>query len=174
MDTTSPTQMPRSANKNTEPLAWDVFVAKLLEKIAKARVSKAVKAAIAAGVMFDHEDEPCPVGTNKVVYDGDVVRIDHFRGFDSYWAIPAAAPTARTGTWEPGPGLEFFQAVRVLDRVILLFHRPEESSLQHPEDVPRCNDDADNCDDGVGLDVRHQAAFKAAQEHEELRGKTAR
>jgi 4-alpha-glucanotransferase len=42
----------------------------------------------------------------------DVVRIDHFRGFDSYWAIPAAAPTARTGTWEKGPGLDFFRAVR--------------------------------------------------------------
>jgi hypothetical protein len=72
----SPTQMPRSGNKNTEPVAWEVFVAKLLEKTAKARTAKAVKAAIAAGVMFDHEDEPCPVGTNKVVYDGDVVRID--------------------------------------------------------------------------------------------------
>ena len=42
----------------------------------------------------------------------DVVRIDHFRGFDSYWAIPATAATARTGTWEAGPGLEFFHAVR--------------------------------------------------------------
>ncbi len=42
----------------------------------------------------------------------DIVRIDHFRGFDSYWAIPATAPTARTGSWEKGPGLEFFHAVR--------------------------------------------------------------
>ena len=41
----------------------------------------------------------------------DVVRIDHFRGFDSYWAIPATAPTARTGQWERGPGLEFFKTV---------------------------------------------------------------
>jgi 4-alpha-glucanotransferase len=41
----------------------------------------------------------------------DVVRIDHFRGFDSYWAIPADAPTARTGRWEPGPGIAFFKAV---------------------------------------------------------------
>ena len=39
----------------------------------------------------------------------DVIRIDHFRGFDSYWAIPADAPTARTGRWEKGPGLAFFQ-----------------------------------------------------------------
>jgi 4-alpha-glucanotransferase len=42
----------------------------------------------------------------------DVIRIDHFRGFDSYWAIPADAPTARTGSWEQGPGLAFFEKVR--------------------------------------------------------------
>ncbi len=41
----------------------------------------------------------------------DIVRIDHFRGFDSYWAIPAGSPTARTGNWEPGPGLKFFKRV---------------------------------------------------------------
>lgn len=41
----------------------------------------------------------------------DVVRLDHFRGFDSYWAIPATAATARKGQWEAGPGLAFFQAV---------------------------------------------------------------
>ena len=42
----------------------------------------------------------------------DVVRIDHFRGFDAYWRIPATAPTARTGEWVKAPGLEFFQSVR--------------------------------------------------------------
>ncbi len=42
----------------------------------------------------------------------DIVRIDHFRGFDTYWAIPAGAPNARKGTWEQGPGLAFFEAVR--------------------------------------------------------------
>jgi 4-alpha-glucanotransferase len=42
----------------------------------------------------------------------DVVRIDHFRGFESYWSIPAAAPTARTGKWRPGPGQDFFRAVQ--------------------------------------------------------------
>lgn len=41
----------------------------------------------------------------------DVVRIDHFRAFDSYWSIPAEATTARTGRWEPGPGRHFFAAV---------------------------------------------------------------
>jgi 4-alpha-glucanotransferase len=42
----------------------------------------------------------------------DVVRIDHFRGFESYWAVPAGSPNARKGTWELGPGLDFFRAVR--------------------------------------------------------------
>jgi 4-alpha-glucanotransferase len=42
----------------------------------------------------------------------DVIRLDHFRGFDTFWEIPAGAPDARTGRWQPGPGLEFFQAVR--------------------------------------------------------------
>src|SRR6185437_3375 len=34
----------------------------------------------------------------------DVCRIDHFRGFVSYWAIPARNSTARNGRWRPGPG----------------------------------------------------------------------
>lgn len=41
----------------------------------------------------------------------DVVRIDHFRGFESYYAIPADAETAQTGCWMPGPGLDFFNAL---------------------------------------------------------------
>ena len=42
----------------------------------------------------------------------DIIRIDHFRGFDSYWTIPADAATARTGSWERGPGIEFFRNIR--------------------------------------------------------------
>ena len=41
----------------------------------------------------------------------DVVRIDHFRGFDEYFSIPADAKTAEGGHWEKGPGIELFQAV---------------------------------------------------------------
>lgn len=36
----------------------------------------------------------------------DVIRIDHFRGLESYWAVPAGAETARTGSWERGPGMD--------------------------------------------------------------------
>ena len=42
----------------------------------------------------------------------DVVRIDHFRGFDAYWSVPADAPNARKGIWAPGPGLDLFVALR--------------------------------------------------------------
>ena len=42
----------------------------------------------------------------------DIVRIDHFRGFESYWAVPADAKTARTGAWEPGPGDAIFDAMQ--------------------------------------------------------------
>jgi len=41
----------------------------------------------------------------------DIVRLDHFRGFDTYWSIPAGAPTAKGGKWRQGPGLDFFRAV---------------------------------------------------------------
>lgn len=41
----------------------------------------------------------------------DVVRIDHFRGFDSYYAIPAKDKTARNGAWKKGPGMDLFQTL---------------------------------------------------------------
>jgi 4-alpha-glucanotransferase len=42
----------------------------------------------------------------------DLVRIDHFRGFEAYWSVPAGAETAKTGSWEPGPGDAIFDALR--------------------------------------------------------------
>ena len=41
----------------------------------------------------------------------DLLRIDHFRGFDTYWAIPAGETTARNGRWEQGPRMELFRAL---------------------------------------------------------------
>lgn len=41
----------------------------------------------------------------------DCVRIDHFRGFDTYWEIPAGSPTAESGKWMQGPGKSFFDEV---------------------------------------------------------------
>lgn len=42
----------------------------------------------------------------------DSVRLDHFRGFVSYWAVPAGAPDARSGRWRRGPGAALFDAFR--------------------------------------------------------------
>lgn len=42
----------------------------------------------------------------------DLVRIDHFRGLVAYWQVPGDEPTAINGTWVPGPGRAFFDAMR--------------------------------------------------------------
>ena len=42
----------------------------------------------------------------------DIVRIDHFRGFEAYWEIPAEEPTADHGRWVQGPNAGFFHALR--------------------------------------------------------------
>jgi 4-alpha-glucanotransferase len=41
----------------------------------------------------------------------DLVRIDHFRGLCAYWSVPADAPTARSGHWQPAPGGELMTAL---------------------------------------------------------------
>ena len=41
----------------------------------------------------------------------DFIRIDHFRGFEAYWEIPASEPTAIKGEWVAGPGASFFHAL---------------------------------------------------------------
>ena len=41
----------------------------------------------------------------------DIVRLDHFRGFESYWSVPSTETTARNGSWIPCPGLELFKTL---------------------------------------------------------------
>ena len=41
----------------------------------------------------------------------DIIRIDHFRGFDSYYAIPAEDDTAKNGEWKEGPGMDLFKVL---------------------------------------------------------------
>ncbi len=48
----------------------------------------------------------------RALVHADVVRIDHFRAFAAYWAVPSDAPDARSGAWREGPGLAFFEALR--------------------------------------------------------------
>ena len=42
----------------------------------------------------------------------DIVRIDHFRGLASYWAVPFGSKTAKNGVWKNGPGMKLFNAVK--------------------------------------------------------------
>ena len=42
----------------------------------------------------------------------DVTRVDHFRGFVSYWAVPAGAKSSKNGRWRRGPGAELFHAAQ--------------------------------------------------------------
>ncbi len=50
------------------------------------------------------------IGGAKKLYD--VVRIDHFRGFESYWAVPYGEKTARNGRWVKGPGIDLVGVLR--------------------------------------------------------------
>ncbi len=42
----------------------------------------------------------------------DIVRIDHFRGFDEYWFVPYGDDTAQNGKWMPGPGMDLFETMK--------------------------------------------------------------
>ena len=42
----------------------------------------------------------------------DVIRLDHFRGFEAYWSVPAEETTAKNGTWIQGPGIDFINAIK--------------------------------------------------------------
>lgn len=87
----------------------------------------------------------------------DLVRIDHFRGFAAYWAIPADAPDARAGHWEPGPGAA-------------LFHHLAEKFGTLPiiaEDLGVITPDVEALRDGLGLPGMRilQFAFGGGAEH---------
>jgi 4-alpha-glucanotransferase len=50
------------------------------------------------------------IRTNLLLFD--IIRIDHFRGFAAYWAVPYAEKTAINGQWTNGPGRGFFEALQ--------------------------------------------------------------
>ena len=72
----------------------------------------------------------------------DVVRIDHFRGLESYWFVPAQDKTAKNGHWCPGPGMSFVHAIRKalpgLDFIAedLGYITPEVRKLQQDSGYP--------------------------------------
>ena len=72
----------------------------------------------------------------------DLIRIDHFRGFQAYWSVPAGAATARDGHWETGPGDAVFDAIRAAIGELPLVAEdlglitPEVDALRHRQQLP--------------------------------------
>ena len=86
----------------------------------------------------------------------DILRIDHFRGFESYWEIPASAENAIGGRWCPGPADGFFKAV-------------EETLGELPivaEDLGLITDDVHALRDRVGFPGMRVLQFGFAHEHD--------
>lgn len=72
----------------------------------------------------------------------DWVRIDHFRGIESYWVVPAGAATAAGGRWQPGPGGGLLEALRQADGTLPLLAEdlgvitPEVDALKEAFSLP--------------------------------------
>lgn len=72
----------------------------------------------------------------------DLVRIDHFRGFEAYWAVPYGDKTARGGEWLPGPGDGLFEALKAaLGKLPIIAEdlgviTPEVDALRHRFHIP--------------------------------------
>jgi len=98
----------------------------------------------------------------------DVVRIDHFRGFEDYWAVAAGEETAVKGVWVKGPGEEFFAAIqsylgglpiiaedlgiitRAVTRLREKFNFPGMKVLHFSFSADRCGEcSADDCEDNM-------------------------
>jgi hypothetical protein len=68
------TKMPKAkVRDNKAPIAWEYFVADHIEARARARLAAAKRAAIVAGVIFDHEKFPREPGTNEPIFNGEHV-----------------------------------------------------------------------------------------------------
>lgn len=89
----------------------------------------------------------------------DVIRIDHFRGFQAYWETPESEPTAMHGTWVDGPAGAFFDAIRA----------------HYPEGIPFIAEDLGDIDDDVlalrdayalpGMKIMHFAFGSEEEDH---------
>ena len=72
----------------------------------------------------------------------DYLRLDHFRGFEAYWELPASARSAGEGRWMKGPGKRFFEALEeTLGNLPLVaedlgFITPEVENLKHIFQLP--------------------------------------
>lgn len=69
------THKPPRSKDNRALIAWEFFTSYVLKACAQARYNKAAKEAVKAGVIFDHEKDPSPVGTKTVCYAGDQITV---------------------------------------------------------------------------------------------------
>ncbi len=88
----------------------------------------------------------------------DIVRIDHFRGFEAYWSVPADSTTARIGSWEPGPGDAIFEAMKNAFEYLPIVAEdlgvitPEVDALRDRYQIPGMRVlQFDVCDDGFEI-----------------------
>lgn len=114
----------------------------------------------------------------------DMLRIDHFRGFDSYYAIPYGATDAKNGVWREGPGMKVFRAVeqaigkRPIIAEDLGFLTPSVRQLLKDSGFPgmRVLEFAFDSRDGNGSDylphnfTRHCVAYTGTHDNETILG----
>ncbi|MCP4147049.1 MAG: 4-alpha-glucanotransferase [bacterium] len=95
----------------------------------------------------------------------DIIRIDHFRGFESYWAVPAKAKTAIDGKWKKGPGVELFNYIK--DK---LGSKSNEPLPLIAEDLGVITPKVEKLRDGLGLPGMKilQFAFDSGHKNEYL------
>ena len=114
----------------------------------------------------------------------DMLRIDHFRGFDSYYAIPYGESTAKNGVWRQGPGMRLFRAVeRAIGRRGIIaedlgFLTPSVRQLLRDSGFPgmKVLEFAFDSRDGSGSDylphnyTRHCVAYTGTHDNETILG----
>jgi 4-alpha-glucanotransferase len=80
--------------------------------------------------------------TRHAAQQAHLVRIDHFRGFESFWAVPYGAKTAKDGKWIPGPGDALFLALeQTLGKLPIVAEdlgviTPEVDALREDHGIP--------------------------------------
>ena len=67
----------------------------------------------------------------------DIIRIDHFRGFESFYCIPAQDKTAEHGVWREGPGMDFFEKTGIENSVVYTGTHDNDTILGWTKSAPQ-------------------------------------
>ena len=137
--TSGSTRISSSSTQPATPPSWPAC-----RRITSARPASAGATRCTAGIAW-------PSGTTTGGSSGsaarcsavDVVRLDHFRGFEAYWEVPAEHETAVQGRWVPGPGAALFDGGRASARRLPIIAEdlglitPEVERAARPARLPR-------------------------------------